>query len=215
MSNPTISKGFTFGNGATVTPTRLNQLVDDATIQCTQTDVVLGRQTSGAGEAEEIPFKGPAREFAAKTTLAAQKQLLGGAAVACATAQFDKTDTTLSDVPGLSLNVAAGETWLFEALISAIVTTAGRGKVAIGGTCTASTFVCQMLYSPPIGGQLFELPFGSALTIGDGVNTTAQCWIRGSITVASDGTLAVRFAQDSASGTSSVRVGSHFKAWQY
>lgn len=77
MSSPTISKGYNWESGATVTPNRLNDHVDDATIQCTKTDVVLGRSTSGAGVAEEIDCTAAGRALIDDASAAAQRTTLG------------------------------------------------------------------------------------------------------------------------------------------
>lgn len=77
MSSPTISKGYTWANGATVTPSRLNGLVDDATLNFTQTDVLAGRSTSGAGVAEEIACTAVGRAVLAAANAAAQRTALG------------------------------------------------------------------------------------------------------------------------------------------
>jgi hypothetical protein len=86
MPSPTLSKGYPFASGATVTPTRLNELVDEATLLCTQTDVLLGRSTSGAGEAEEIPAPAAARTLLACSSAGAQRTALGLGSIATQTA---------------------------------------------------------------------------------------------------------------------------------
>lgn len=220
MSNPTISKGFTWTNGATVMPTRLNNTADDATIQCTKTNVVLGRASSGAGEAEEIDCTAAGRALLAAADEAAQRKLVGGAALARVSTQFDKTDTTLANVTGLSVDVEAGETYSFEVSLNITQDATGRGKVAIGGTCTATAFSAATFYTATttsgvefIGGQ--PSAKDASLFVGNSQPTGNVVWMRGTITVNTGGTLTVQYAQNSANGTSSVLVGSFFRVWEY
>lgn len=87
MSSPTITTGYTWANGATVMPTRLNNSVNSATLNFTQDNVIAGRVTSGAGVAEEVPFEAPAQALAAATTNA-----LARAAIGCGTIASQAAD---------------------------------------------------------------------------------------------------------------------------
>src|SRR5689334_17179951 len=53
------------------------------------------------------------------------------------TSQFDKTNTTLADVTGLSVTVTAGKKYSFTALLYTTSDVGGGVKVAIGGSATA------------------------------------------------------------------------------
>jgi hypothetical protein len=77
MANPTILKGRTWVDGETVTPSRLNDHVDLATLRTTQTDVLVGRATSGAGAAEEIACTAAGRALLDDANAAAQRTTLG------------------------------------------------------------------------------------------------------------------------------------------
>jgi hypothetical protein len=82
MSAPTIVTGHTWANGETVTPTRLNDTLNDATLNFTQSDVVAGRATAGAGAAEEIACTAVARTFLAASSTAAQRTAVGAGTLA-------------------------------------------------------------------------------------------------------------------------------------
>lgn len=82
MSAPTIAKGRTWSSGETVTPSRLNAHVDDATLNFTQTDVLAGRSTSGPGPAEEIACTAVGRAVLAAANAAAQRTALGLGSIA-------------------------------------------------------------------------------------------------------------------------------------
>lgn len=74
---PSISKGQTFAAGDLVTPTKLNNLVDLATLQFSATDKLAGRSTAGAGAAEDIPCTAAGRALIAGATAADQRTTLG------------------------------------------------------------------------------------------------------------------------------------------
>jgi hypothetical protein len=77
MSSPTITPGRTWVDGETVTPSRLNTHVSGATIQCTATDKLIGRSSSGAGAAEEIACTAAGRALLDDASAADQRSTLG------------------------------------------------------------------------------------------------------------------------------------------
>jgi hypothetical protein len=79
---PSLQKGQTFADGDTVTPTKLNNLVDAASIQFSATDKLCGRSSSGAGAAEDIPCTSAGRALLAGATAADQRTTLGLGTVA-------------------------------------------------------------------------------------------------------------------------------------
>lgn len=128
------------------------------------------------------------------------------------TTQFDKVNTTLANVTGLSVPVLAGRTYSFHAQLFVNPDVAGGLKLAIGGTATATTFIASATsLNGDITASLYsrETTIGSALISG-GDDTHKLATIDGMITVNAAGTLTVQFAQASANGTSSVLVGSTF-----
>lgn len=214
----TITPGYSHASGGLVTPTRLNTAISAMTING-GAKKLLG--TTGAGAMGEVAYTDDGLALLQATTLAAQRKLIGGAALARVSTQFDKTDTTLADVTGLTVDVEAGETYSFEATIRATQDFAGNCSAAIGGTATATAFAASSLYSSNTSAQLSLLGAnpatkGAAVDFGNAGTTGQALWIRGTITVNAGGTLTIQFAKRTASGTtSSVLVGSYFKVWQH
>jgi hypothetical protein len=127
--------------------------------------------------------------------------------------QFDKTNTTLADITGLSANVAAGRTYSFEAVLFLTLDATGLGKIAIGGTATATNIAFDGWCSRAAQTSMLSLGFINSMgtaTTAISVNSIKTVTLRGTITVNAAGTLTVQLAQSSASGTSSVLVGSTF-----
>lgn len=126
--------------------------------------------------------------------------------------QFDATTTTLANVTNLTANVAAGKTYRFEAILHTTTDAVGGHKYAIAGTATATNVIYQ-INSINNGTNAFRLnsrQTALAGSAGEAVGTAYYTTIAGTITVNAAGTLTVQFAQNAASGTSSVLVGSTF-----
>lgn len=135
----------------------------------------------------------------------------GGARVGT---QFDKTSsTTLGDVTDLSVTVEAVRKYKFSAFLD-VTTGGGGGKVAIGGTATATSVAYTGKYIDNSGGTV--IIYGRATSLGTAVagsalGTSVIMEVEGTIVVNAAGTLTVQFAQNASSGsTSSVLVGSSF-----
>lgn len=124
--------------------------------------------------------------------------------------QFDKTDTTLTDVPGLSFNVEAGKTYSFTVNLYTTSDIGGGVKAAIAGTATATSIVYEVL---TVNAGLITQSRAAALGTSAGAVTAvtvAMISITGTIIVNAAGTLTVQFAENVAVATSSVLVGSIF-----
>lgn len=131
------------------------------------------------------------------------------------TTQFDKTsDITLADVTGLSVTVEAGKTYHFEVTLYTTSHTSGGVNVAIGGSCTATSFIAQGVIQQGNGlfGELRTTTKGSSVAASNNASLTAgKIVAHGTITVNAGGTLAVQFAQNASHATaSSVLIGSVF-----
>lgn len=128
-------------------------------------------------------------------------------------AQFDKTNTTLANVTGLSVNVVAGKSYKFEAVLFVDADVTGGSKYAIGGTATATAIIYQvnLLDNGANAYTITSRQTALAGSAGQAGTTAGLAKIEGVITVNASGTLTVQFAQNAASGTSSVLIGSTFK----
>jgi hypothetical protein len=124
--------------------------------------------------------------------------------------QYDNATTTLGNVTGLTVNVAASGTYRFEAKLFTTSDVAGGVKVAIGGTATATAIRYEGLTTD--AGLTTQ---GRATALGTAVGavtavTAAYVVITGTITVNGAGTLTVQAAANAATGTTSVLTGSTF-----
>lgn len=127
-------------------------------------------------------------------------------------AQFDATtNTTLANVTGLSINVSAGATYAFTAVLHLATDIVGAGKVAIAGTATATAIIYQVIIidagDPTTTTGQRATAMGTAVVSGL-ATTAAYVTVTGAITVNAAGTLTVQFAQSVSNGTSSVLIGS-------
>ena len=131
------------------------------------------------------------------------------------TAQFDKTDTTLANVTGLTAPLVNTKTYGFEATLFVDAAAAGGSKYAItySGSVTAIKYEIEFLADATGLVAISSRQTASAGAAGQTGVTAGKCAIRGCITAGADGTLTVQFAQNAASGTSSVLTMSSFTVW--
>ena len=124
--------------------------------------------------------------------------------------QFDKTNTTLANITGLTSTLIAGKTYQFEIRLHVTADTVGGLKVAIGGTCTATNIIYQIEAISNTSNALAISARQTALGGSSGVAQDSSYFVRieGVITVNAAGTLTAQFAQNASNGTSSVLVGS-------
>lgn len=129
--------------------------------------------------------------------------------------QFDKTtDTTVANIPGLTVNVIAGRSYQFRAILHVTADAVGGYKLSIAGTATATNVIYQ-INAVRDDTNVFTINSRAtnlATSTGASGGTTVWVEITGEITVNAAGTLTVQFAQVAANGTSSVLVGSTFWA---
>jgi len=139
----------------------------------------------------------------------------GPSRIAVVTVQFDKTNSTLANVTGLTFTVEPG-TYKLAALMN-VNSQAGGTKYAIGGSATATAvWARSVIFGDPAAPQI-QTGKATALGASVGAETFAfgvdtNVTINGTITVSVAGTLTVQFAQQTTDVTaSSVLAGSTFE----
>ena len=135
--------------------------------------------------------------------------------LATLTAQFDKTtDTALANVTGLALTLAGTATYILEAILFVSATALGGHKYSLDGTVTATNIKYQVNSLSDVSNLYVINSRLTALagTTGQTGATEVYTEIMGTIVTNAAGTINVQFAQQVASGTSSVLTQSSFKA---
>lgn len=130
--------------------------------------------------------------------------------------QFDKTNNTLANITGLTVDVRAGKTYSFEVVLYTTSNIAAGIQAAIAGTATATAIIYEALVynAALIAAQTRAAALATAVG-GVTAVTVALIVIKGTITVNAAGTLTVQFAQNATNAAaSSVLVGSTFKVDQ-
>lgn len=129
--------------------------------------------------------------------------------------QFNKTDTTLATITGLTSTLVAGEIYRFTVNLHITGDATGGVKFAMGGTATATSIIFETILTNNVGAAIAlsarQTGLGSAnaaLTTGP---TTAFCKIEGLIVCNAAGTFTPQFSEVTAIGTSSILVGSIFE----
>lgn len=212
----TVTPGYSHASGGLVTPTRLNTAISGLSIAAGAKKVI---GTTSAGAVAEIAYSDDGLVLLQGTKAQQQAALEVGGARAIVTTQFDKTDTTLANITGLSATLEAGKTYGISAVIFVSQDTqpaVGKSKFALSGTATATSIKADFTHIA--SGVSPQMDRVSSLGSPSSVSLTSQsirCVIDGSIVVNAGGTLTVQFAQATASGTSSVLVGSYLSVWPY
>lgn len=131
-------------------------------------------------------------------------------------AQFDKSsNTTLGNITGLTATVVAGRSYRFSAMLFYDANATGGHKYAIGGTATATSIIYEIVSVANATNLNVITSRQTALAgaAGQAGSTAGVTTIDGLITVNAGGTVTVQFAQNAATGTSSILVGSFFELW--
>lgn len=124
--------------------------------------------------------------------------------------QVDKTNSTLGNVTGLTAPIKNGKSYSFRAVLHVTADATGGHKYAVNSSGTVSAIIYEIRSlcntsglnvissrQAALGGSAGQAGCTDPFTVVDGV-----------VTASSDGTLAIQFAQNTNSGTSSVLVGS-------
>lgn len=180
-------------------------------------DLVLGN--SNLGTAGRVPFVSAAGTLNEDTHLlydatnkVAKSDWLNWNGQLRVATQFDKVNTTLATVTGLSVTVIAGRTYEFEAFLHLTLDATGGAKVAIAGSATATSIIYETTILDNTTNAYVVTDRKTALAGASSTagTTAGVCRIKGLITVNAGGTLLVQFAQSAANNTSSILVGSTF-----
>ncbi len=129
--------------------------------------------------------------------------------------QFDKINATLAAITGLSRALLAGKTYKFKAVLFIDASAVGGSKYTIsangGLTATNIIFNINLLDNTTNAYTITSRQTAINGNAGQAGTTSGLCVIEGLITVNVAGNLIVGFAQNTASETSSVLVGSTFE----
>jgi hypothetical protein len=169
-----------------------------------------GNPDTGSGFAKVAKGVLSIATFGGGSTPAGWMQWAGQKRVA---SDFDTgNSTTLANITGLSVAVAAGRTYSFVAELYTTSDVAAGVKFAIGGNATATAIIYEALVHN--AGVLVAQTRATALGTEVGAVTAvtvAKCTITGTITVNAAGTLTVQMAQNVGNATGSVALrGSSF-----
>lgn len=164
--------------------------------------------SSWGTQAANTIVAGPVSGSAAIVTSRAVDPLDLGPLNFVTTAQFDKTDTTLATITGLSVTLVAGKTYTFTANLPLTTDVTGGSKFGFGGTATATYFQNTWVWTFNGASPVLDRSTALATTTNNsGIAATSNMTMTGEIVVNGAGTFTITFAQASASGTSSVLRG--------
>ena len=143
---------------------------------------------------------GPARKATVSDLLASR-----GSTVTTTASTTVNASTTLVNVTGLSVNVLAGGTYVFDINLATTSGASGGTKVALGGTSTwTSINTTTWSYTA----SAVAVNTGTTATPGTSIAGSTAANIatiaRGTVVVNAAGTLTVMFAQNASNGTDSV-----------
>lgn len=126
------------------------------------------------------------------------------------TAQFDKTNTTLANITGLTSSLLASTAYRFRACLYVDTDAVGGHKYAVVSSGTVTAIIYQIISVRNSTGLnvITSRQTSSGGSAGEASGTQYFTTIEGLITTNAAGTLGVQFAQNAAGGTSSVLVGS-------
>ncbi len=146
------------------------------------------------------------------TTAATARANLGMESPARCTSQLDMTTTTLTDITGMTVSVTSGTSYTLRTVFFGDMG-AGGGKVNLTGTATVSAIAGTYDFRPGATSGLT----GTALPILQSNLGTSDgpFYVDLTFTCNGTGTLKWQFAQASASGTSSILVGSFMTLMAY
>lgn len=211
----TFSTGKTFANAEKITPTKLNDAVNGATVSGTL-DIANGGTGASTADAARTALGVGTSDSPVFVALGAILRTPGHARTS---ADFSKTsDTTFADITGLSVTLAAGKTYGFRVVLFTSWGAAGGIKINLNGTATVTSLISDF----QAWGDNTPLSHVQAAALNvTGVNQSGVAYaiskiiIEGTITVNAGGTFTVRSAQVNSDGTpATVKRGSTLNVWE-
>lgn len=136
------------------------------------------------------------------------------------TTQFDTGTTTLQNIPELHANLRNTRSYMLDATLFVTADVVGGSKFAVGGspTLAVSDLKAEIVLLDNATKTNTIAYMQTALGVGTAQSGTLNgvCYIKGLMTIADPGvgTVTIQYAQNTASGTSSILVGSYLKVQQ-
>jgi hypothetical protein len=120
--------------------------------------------------------------------------------------QLDKTNTTFTDIPGFVWKCTAGTTIHFRAVFYTTLDATGSGNFNVSSGATLTSIIFTGLSERATAINMARMTSATAY----GANASSlQVVLEGTFSPSSTGDFKLQFAQTSASGTSSLLVGSY------
>lgn len=132
------------------------------------------------------------------------------------TNSFNSTSTSIANITSLTSSLTAGRTYKFIAELFVDADAIGGSKYTVDGGATASAIIYEVILvdNTSSANTITSRRTSLGSTIGQSGTTSGFVRISGIIVCNGSGTFSPKFAQNSASGTSSVLGGSNFMVTQ-
>jgi hypothetical protein len=185
----------------------------------------IGTQAQGSGNLHPVQFIGP-NFLIAQADLGIFRAAAGvleinsgsaGVKTGCyiqwggtgrATSDFSKNNATLANVPGLTVNVAAGRAYSFEVDLPFTCVAAAGIKCAVVGSATATNIVYDGWIvdaaAAGIKGNAQATALGGVVASAVTTGTAGHVTISGTIEVSAAGTFSVQAAQNTTNATATI-----------
>ncbi len=178
------------------------------------TDRILGRQSSGAGDVEEITCTAAGRALLDDADANAQRETLGLIRRKITTATTG-VSTSYTDVTDLSFSVVAGTTYSFMATVLAECSSTSGGVCLTANGPAATRFAARYEGNQTAGGSITRSDITAYDTMGSladpntvtAANTPYVFTLQGVIVPSANGTFTLRVKRGGTTGTVAVRAG--------
>jgi len=151
------------------------------------------------------------------TTAATARTALGIVNPVTNTSQLDRTDTTYTDIPGLSVNLVSGTTYTVEVIVPCSTTAISGVKFQFAGTATASAAngVGVIYHVSGLQVKLITSITGIVSSNPGFIITDGMFHSTMTIVCNGSGTFKLQFAEQTATGTASALLGAWMKSTAY